>query len=167
MPLRRGRLPPTKTTEEPNEHEGNWSHDIKGTYHMDFSYFPDCIRPFPRYFGWDIIDLDRDIFIVDHGAHFELGEIQARSGNGLHQDKFGYRLALPDFAPESSIINLDFEPSVLDAGLLDDYSKLRIETLAPKGIGCFHPKTDMAYPFCPYPPNVEMHLQGPIVKNIK
>lgn len=61
-----------------------------------------------------IIDLDREIFSVNNGAHFKLGQIphinwiEALDNGGL-----GDKIVLPNLVPEEAIANLVEEPSTV------------------------------------------------------
>ena len=86
-----------------------------------------------------IIDLDREILSVDHGAHFNLGYIP-RTGwiDALDKTCNGYRLVLPDLLPDSAVSSLVVRPDPPDVQLIRLYEGLGIEIVTPDGINGFH-----------------------------
>ena len=86
-----------------------------------------------------VIDLDREIFSVDHGAHFNLGYIP-RPGwiDALDKTCNGYRLVLPDLLPDSAVSSLVVRPDPPDVQLIRLYEGLGIEIVTPDGINGFH-----------------------------
>ena len=86
-----------------------------------------------------VIDLDREIFSVDHGAHFNLGNIP-RSGwiDALDKTCNGHRLVLPDVLPDDAVSSLVVRPESPDVQLIRLYEGLCIEIVTPDGINGFH-----------------------------
>ena len=96
-----------------------------------------------------VIDLDREIFSVDHGAHFPLGNIP-RHGWIEALDKIynGQRLVLPDLLPDNSVTSLIVRPDPPDVRLVRLYEELEIEIVTPDGIDGFHPAQRHEPLFC-------------------
>ncbi len=96
-----------------------------------------------------VIDLDREIFSVDHGAHFRMGHIP-RPGwmYALAKTDNGRRLLLPDLLPESATTSLVVRSDPPDVELLRLYKELNIEIVTSKGINGFHPTQRHEPLFC-------------------
>ena len=62
-----------------------------------------------------VIDLDREIFSVDHGAHFKLEIIpRYRWIDALDKTYYEHRLVLPDRLPENAVTSLVVTPDPPD-----------------------------------------------------
>lgn len=96
-----------------------------------------------------VIDLDREIFSIDHGAHLKL-EIVPRLGwiNALASTGNGDRLLLPDLSPECATTSLVVNSDSPDEDLLRTYEALNIEIVTPKGINGFDPTRRHEPLFC-------------------
>lgn len=89
------------------------------------------------------IDLDKDVFTVDNGAHFRLNRIPALPTstwiNGLTHGRRGDRLLLPSSVPEEAIADLKVELPSPAAGELELYAKLDVQIVKAKGLSAFPP----------------------------
>lgn len=96
-----------------------------------------------------VVDLDREIFSVDHGAHFKMGYIP-RLGwiDALAKTDNGDRLLLPDLLPENATTSLVIRSDFPDVELVLLYEELNIEIVTPKGISGFHPAQRHEPLFC-------------------
>ena len=102
-----------------------------------------------------VIDLDREIFSVDHGAHFQLDNIPRHGWiNALDRtdvlDKTynGHRLVLPSLLPDNTVTSLVVRPDSPDVNLIRQYEKLDIKIVTPDGIKGFHPARRHEPLFC-------------------
>ena len=96
-----------------------------------------------------VIDLDREIFSVDNGAHFQL-EIIPRCGwiDALDKTYYEHRLALPDRVPDNAVTSLVVTPAPPDVQLVRLYEELDIEIVTSDGINGFHPARRHEPLFC-------------------
>ena len=96
-----------------------------------------------------VVDLDREIFSVDHGAHFKMGHIP-RLGwiDALAKTHDGDRLLLPDLLPENATTSLVVRSAPPGVELIQLYEKLNIEIVTPKGISGFDPTQRQEPLFC-------------------
>ena len=87
-----------------------------------------------------VVDLDREIFSVDHGAHLKMANIP-RFGwiDALAKTANGRRLLLPDLLPDNAITSLVVGSNPPDVELVRLYEELNIDIVTPKGINGFHP----------------------------
>lgn len=96
-----------------------------------------------------VVDLDREIFSIDHGAHLKMGCIP-RLGwiDALAKTHNGDRLLLPDLLPENATTSLVVrsDPPVVE--MIQLYEELNIEIVTPKGISGFHPTQRHEPLFC-------------------
>ncbi len=87
-----------------------------------------------------VVDLDREIFSIDHGAHLKMANIPRRGWiDALAKAANGRRLLLPDLLPENAITSLVAESNPPDVELTRLYEELNTEIVTPKGIDGFHP----------------------------
>ena len=101
-------------------------------------YLPICNSDSSQWFC--IIDLDREVFTIDHGAHFKVDSIpECEWGKALVQDRCGNRLALPGLVPEDSLASLDIGLLLPNAVLLELYQRHNVKIVIPKGIQGFDP----------------------------
>ena len=96
-----------------------------------------------------VIDLDREIFSVDHGAHLPLGNLP-RGGwiDALDKTGNGYRLVLPDLLPDNSITSLVVSSDPPDVRLIRLYEESDVEIVTPAGINGFDPTQRHEPLFC-------------------
>ena len=96
-----------------------------------------------------VIDLDREIFSVDHGAHFDMRAIP-RPGwmDALAKTDSGHRLLLPDLLPEHTTTSLVVRSDAPNEELIRLYKGLNIEIVTSKGINGFHPTQRHEPLFC-------------------
>ena len=96
-----------------------------------------------------VIDLDREIFSVDHGAHFELANIPRHGWiDALDKTYNEHRLVLPDLLPDNAVTSLVVRPNTPDVQLIRLYEGLGIEIVTPDGIDGFHPAQRHEPLFC-------------------
>lgn len=96
-----------------------------------------------------VIDLDREIFSIDHGAHLKLEAVPKLAWiNALAKTHSGDRLLLPDLLPESAATSLviTLDPPSKDLHRL--YEGLKIDLVTPKGINGFEPTRRHETVFC-------------------
>ena len=87
-----------------------------------------------------VIDLEREIFSVDHGAHFRLGNIPRHGWiDALAKTYNEHRLVLPDLLPDNVVTSLVVRPDLPDVRLTRLYEKLNVEIVTSDGINGFHP----------------------------
>ena len=115
----------------------HWTYDVGGDVQE---------LPLPSYMNdtfieWVyVIDLDREIFSVDHGAHFPLGNIPRHGWiNALDRNYNGHWLVLPDLLPDNAVTSLVVRPDLPDVKLIRLYEELDIKIVTPDGINGFHP----------------------------
>ena len=80
------------------------------------------------------IDLDREVFSVDNGAHFRLDYIP-RNGQWIRAvliDNKGVRCLLPHLVPAQSVATLAVDPPVI--GVSSKYETLQTRLVKPKGL---------------------------------
>ena len=118
----------------------HWNYDVGGN--VDELPLPSYMPNFnDKFIEWVyVIDLDREIFSVDHGAHFKLGNIP-RSGwiDALYKTYKEHRLVLPDLLPDNAVTSLVVTPDLPDVQLMRLYEELDIEIVTSDGINGFHP----------------------------
>ena len=117
-----------------------WTYDIGGN--VEELPLPSYIPRFNDIFiEWVyVIDLDREIFSVDHGAHFKMGEIpKTRWMHALAKTYNGDRLLLPDLLPDDAITSLAIKPDRPNVQSNRFYEALDINIVSAKGISGFHP----------------------------
>ena len=96
-----------------------------------------------------VIDLDREIFSVDHGAHFRLGNIPRHGWiDALDKTYHEHRFVLPDLLPGNVVTSLVVKQDPPDAQLSRLYEKLNIEIVGSDGINGFHPAQRHEPLFC-------------------
>ena len=96
-----------------------------------------------------VIDLDRETFTVDHGAHFRLGGIPRHGWiDALDKTYNEHRLVLPDLLPDNVVTSLVVKPGPPDAQLTRLYETLDIEIVTSAGINGFRPAQRHEPLFC-------------------
>ena len=96
-----------------------------------------------------VIDLDREIFSVDHGAHFKLGNIPRHGWiDALDKTYNEHRLVLPALLPDNAVTSLVVKPDPPDVQLMRLYEELDIEIVTSNGINGFHPAQRQEPLFC-------------------
>ena len=96
-----------------------------------------------------VIDLDREIFSVDNGAHFKLGSIPKFGWiDALDKTFREHRLVLPDRVPDNAVTSLVVTPAPPDVQLVRLYEELDIEIVTSDGINGFHPARRHEPLFC-------------------
>ena len=127
----------------------HWNYDVGGN--VDELPLPSYMPNFnDKFIEWVyVIDLDREIFSVDHGAHFKLGNIP-RSGwiDALYKTYKEHRLVLPDLLPDNAVTSLVVTPDPPDVQLMRLYEELDIEIVTSDGINGFHPAQRHEPLFC-------------------
>ena len=133
----------------------HWNYDVGGD--VDELPLPSYVPKFNDIFiEWVyVIDLDREIFSVDHGAHFQLGNIP-RGGwidaldttYSFDRTYDGHRLVLPDLLPDNAVTSLVVRPDNPDVQLVRLYEEFDIEIVTPDGINGFHPAQRHEPLFC-------------------
>ena len=127
----------------------HWNYDVRGN--VDELPLPSYMPNFnDKFFEWVyVIDLDREIFSVDHGAHFKLGNIP-RPGwiDALYKTYNEHRLVLPDLLPDNSVTSLVVTPDPPDVQLMRLYEEIDIEIVTSDGINGFHPAQRHEPLFC-------------------
>ena len=79
-----------------------------------------------------VIDLDREIFSVDHGAHFKLASIPRHGWiDALDKTYNEHRLVLPDPLPDNAVTSLVVKPDPPDIHLIRLYEGLGIDIVTP------------------------------------
>ncbi|CAF9921505.1 MAG: hypothetical protein ALECFALPRED_001813 [Alectoria fallacina] len=109
---------------------------------------PDVDR-FPSYVPWFndtfnewvyVVDLDREVFTVDHAVHFKLDKIPRHDwANALGFSDSGERILLPCFVPEESITDLLLRLDPPAAENLRMYTDLNAKMVTAKDINDFPP----------------------------
>ena len=116
-----------------------WNRDIRYSGDEALPYYMPAMNDLSIQWVY-VLDLDREVFTVDHGAHFELKDIPLNYWkSSLAQDEYGNRLLLPNLVPQSSIASLEIVPVLADDCLLDAYKNLSVKIVTPRGIRGFPP----------------------------
>ena len=76
------------------------------------------------------INLDREIFSVNNGAHFRLNKIPAEWNNALCTDSMGHAFLLPQLVPTESIATLALDPPEFTTSI--EHKKLQTRLVKPK-----------------------------------
>ena len=72
-----------------------------------------------------ILDLDREIFTVNNGAHFKLDQVPHVNWiEALAVGELGYQIVLPGALPEEALANLVAGPQVMDSTKVRIFSAL-------------------------------------------
>ncbi|CAF9940890.1 hypothetical protein IMSHALPRED_002210 [Imshaugia aleurites] len=127
----------------------HWSYDVGGD--VDELPLPSYMPIFNDVLiEWIyVLDLDREIFSIDHGAHLKMGCIpRLRWIYALAKTDNGDRLLLPDLLPENATTSLVVRSDPPDVGLIQRYEELDIEIVTPKGMQVFHPTQRHEPLFC-------------------
>lgn len=96
-----------------------------------------------------VIDLDRKIFSVDHGAHFRLGDIPRHGWiDALDLTCNGHRLVLADLLPDNTATSLVARQGPPYLQLVRLYEEQNIEIITPDGIKGFRPAQRHEPLFC-------------------
>lgn len=114
-----------------------WQNNGPGT-----SCFPSYLPEFNDLFiEWVyVVDLDREVFTVDHAVHLKLDKIPRHGWiNTLGAGAVGERILLPCFVPKESITDLVLRPDPPAAESLRVYMDLDAKTVRAKGIKDFDP----------------------------
>lgn len=77
-----------------------------------------------------IINLDREIFSVNDGAHFRLNQIPAAWSEALFTDNIGRTFLLPQLVPTESVATLALEPPEFSNSI--EYEKLQTRLVKSK-----------------------------------
>ena len=126
----------------------HWTYDVRGD--VEDLPLPSYMPVFNDQAKWVyVIDLDREIFTVDHGAHFRLGSIPRHGWiDALDKTYNEHRLVLPDLLPDNVVTSLVVRPDPPDVQLTSLYEKLDIEIVTSAGINGFRPAQRHEPLFC-------------------
>ena len=86
------------------------------------------------------IDLDKEVFTVNNGAHFKLDQIPRGAWiNAMAHTFVGDTVVLPGSVPKEAIADLVVKPQAPSPNLLIKYNGLEISIVEAKGLGAFYP----------------------------
>ena len=96
-----------------------------------------------------VIYLNREIFSVDHGTHFKLGNIPRHGWiDALDKTYNEHRLVVPALLPDNTVTSLVVKPDPPDVQLMLLYEESGIEIVTSGGINGFHPAQRHEPLFC-------------------
>ena len=103
--------------------------DAPSYYQSEFDY---------TWFEWIyIINLDREIFSVNNGAHFRLNQIPAGWSKALFTDDTGHIFLLPQLVPPESIATLALDPPGFPTSI--EYEKLQTRQVKSESLNHISP----------------------------
>ena len=105
-------------------------------------YYPSALLSINGWIEWTYtIDLDREVFSVDNGAHFRLNHIPRNDEwiEALFIDSRNNRYLLPHLVPAESVATLALDPPSFTVST--DYAKLQTRTVKPRNLAHTPPST--------------------------
>jgi len=109
---------------------------------VDTAILPDFTPAFNDVFiEWVYtIDLDKEVFTIDNGAHIQLSQIRSTAWiDALAHGRYGDRLLLPSSVPQEAITDLVVKLPSPSASMLQLYENLDVSIVEAQGLNVFPP----------------------------